>query len=202
MLIGVAALGPRCSTTLLPNHVFRSLQSKGSRPELTLLRSGSLAHRSGRPPDWHACWRAIASSFACAARCGHCVAEAGVLPIMGRSSASTSVCRRAPWAFLGLEAPEGLAAWPPGDLRFPGGMNWPTRETRRALAEVGFHCGSPNRCVAPRARGVHGEARIPKSAPEAHTAACSRRSRGPGRRGGFGPVRARPALWSSDLYKR
>jgi hypothetical protein len=79
----------------------------------------------------------------------------------------------------------------PGGPSVPGGMNWPTRETRGALAEVRLRCGSPNRCVAPRARGVHSNARIPKSAPEAHTAACSRRSRGPGRRGGRGkPLRS------------
>src|SRR3954463_7542994 len=45
-LIVVAVLGPRCSPTLLPRHLSRSLQSKCSRPELTALRSDSLAHRS------------------------------------------------------------------------------------------------------------------------------------------------------------
>src|SRR3954451_7967473 len=39
MLIGVAALGPRCCPTLLPAHLSRSLQSKGSRPELTALQA-------------------------------------------------------------------------------------------------------------------------------------------------------------------
>jgi hypothetical protein len=33
MLLGVTFLGPRCCPTLLPAHLSRSLQSKGSRPE-------------------------------------------------------------------------------------------------------------------------------------------------------------------------
>src|SRR3954471_9394980 len=39
MLIGVAVLGPRCCPTLLPAHLSRSLQSKGSRPELAALQA-------------------------------------------------------------------------------------------------------------------------------------------------------------------
>jgi hypothetical protein len=55
MLIGVAVLGPRCFPTLLPAHLSRSLQSKGSRPELTALQAAPprilpAAHLSGSSP--------------------------------------------------------------------------------------------------------------------------------------------------------
>jgi hypothetical protein len=72
--------------------------------------------------DWHACWRAIASSFACAAAAAIALLRLTLLQIMGaKLGEHFGLSASAVGVFRTRGPPKGLAAGPPGTFGFPAG---------------------------------------------------------------------------------